>query len=145
MENIMTAYLNGQLLPTDLEVHYHVGSTFSGETDFSLRGDGTYKLWSTATQDRQLRKYAGHLNIINIHELVRLMLTVKLWEVKHTSTERGLDNPESRITITSGKESFPVVLWVSEIDEVPAFDEVQEKILVLVRQVSDNKVLEVGR
>lgn len=145
MENIIIAYLNGQLSSTDLEVHYHVGSSFSGETDFHLYGDGTYQLWSTVTQDRQRREYSGQLNTAEVHELVRTMLSVKLWEVKHISTERGLDNPEARIIITSGKESFPVVLWVSEIDEVPAFDEVQEKILTLVRRVSGGEVLEIGR
>jgi hypothetical protein len=145
MENILTRYLRGQLLPTDLKVHYHVGSAFSGETDFHLHGDGTYQLWSTVTQNRQRREYSGQLNTKDVHELVQMMLSVRLWEVKHISPERGRDNPEARITIISGGESFPVILWVSEIDEVPAFDEVQEKILMLVRLVSANEVLEVGR
>ena len=145
MENILTDYLRGQLFPTDLTINYHIGNAFSGETDLRLRGDGIYELWSTVTQDRQHRRYSGQLNVADVHELVQTIQSVRLWEVQHIFMEGGRDNPEARIVVTANEESFTVVLWVMEIEDVPAFDEVQEKILTLVRRVSDGEVLEVGR
>lgn len=145
MENSLNTYLNDQILPVALSVYYHIGNEFQGATDFHLRGDGAYQLWSTVTQDRQRRNYSGQLKITDVQELVRVMRSVQLWTVKHIFTERGRDNSEVRIVVTAGEESFTVVLWVMEIEEVPAFDKVQEEILILIRRISGGEVLEAGR
>lgn len=57
----------------------------------------------------------------------------------------GLDNPEARIEVRAGEDAFAAVLWVSEIDDVKPFDEIQEQILDLARRLSDGEVLEGGR
>jgi hypothetical protein len=97
------------------------------------------------TNDRQRREYSGEVNSADVEALIQTMLDVALWKVKHIASERGLDNAEARIEVTADGETFPVVLWATEIDDVPAFDTVQEQILALVRRVSDGEVLEVGR
>ena len=145
MEKCLDDYLSDRIPPADLAIHYHIGTAFYGETDFLLTGDGAYQLWSTVTEGRQRHEYSGQMGVSDVQEVVRTMLSVRLWEVKHVFSERGRDNPEARIVVTCGEQTFPVVLWVMEIDDVPAFDEVQEKILKLVRRVSDDEVEEPGR
>lgn len=143
MKQQLQAYLKGDL--SDLKIYYHIGNAFAGETEFNLSGDGSYELWSTVTNNRQRREYSGQVKRADVQALVLTMLDVEFWDVTHVSSERGLDNPEVRVEVTAGGKSFPVVLWATEIDDVPAFDTVQEEILALVRQVSDGEVLEVGR
>lgn len=145
MENILRSYLNGKIPPADLQIHYHIGNTFSGETDFRLRGDGAYQLSSTVTQERQRRDYSGQLDMTEVQDLARTALSGRLWEVKHFLVKRGRDNPEVLIEVKAGKESSATVLSVREVEEVPAFDKVQSEILTLVHRVSCGEVLEVGR
>lgn len=145
MEARLGDYLAGGSDPADLTITYHVGGGLSGETDLVLGGRGDYRVWSTVTADRQRHDYTGEVPVSEVQALVGEMLRVRLWEVEHVTSERGLDNPEARIEVRAGGAGFAAVLWVSEIDDVPPFDEIQEQVLALVRRVSDGAVLEVGR
>ncbi len=145
MEQALKAFLDGILDPEEFEIHYHIGGGLWGETEAHLRGTGAYRLSSTVTDGRQLRTYAGRVDTAEVRELTRVALRVRLWEAGHVADRRGRDNPDARIDVTAGAETYPVVLWVSETDEVPAFNEVQQRILDLVRRLSGGEVLEVGR
>jgi hypothetical protein len=145
MEDILTDYLNNQIAATSLKIRYHIGNQFSGETEFHIWGDGKYTLWSTVLKGRERRDYSGQLDEADLRDLVRAMLSVQLWKIKHITTERGRDNREACIDVTADEKTYSVVLWVSEIDDVPQFDKIQEQILTLIRKASQAEVLEMGR
>lgn len=145
MENTLKLYLENGLDAQDFMIHYHIGNSFSGETNFELRGDGAYALWSTVTEGRQRREYNGTTERQQVAEIAQTMLALRLWEVKHVAKERGLDNPEVRITVSAKDETFSVVLWANETAKVAAFKKVQNKILHLIHSLSNGEVLEVGR
>ena len=145
MEEALVTYLLDASADDALTIAYHVGDGFSGETDLILEGNGDYRLWSTVTQGRQRRNYSGAVPVETVQALVREIVRVRLWEVDHVVRDRGRDNPETRIDVRVGEDGFSAVLWVSEVDDVPPFDEIQQQILALARSLSDGDVLEVGR
>ena len=140
----LQGYLAGQVPPAELTILYHIGDEFSGETDFRLRGDGAYTLWSTATSGRARRDFAGQVERGAVQEVARALIDARIWDVHHVRSLPGDDDPESRIAVRKGDTQQTVALWVSEIGERPAFAEAQEAILNLIRAVSRGEVLEVG-
>jgi hypothetical protein len=145
MQSTLERYLNGEMNPPDLTITYTIGDAFSGETYLRLSGDGRYEVWSTAVQGRQRKEYAGQLEKSEVETLVQLMLDNQLWTVSHVRSKPGEDDPLSVIQVSENGRSSQVELWVSEIRQVPAFDNVQEGLLAIVKRVSDGEVLEAGR
>lgn len=144
MQDALQAYLQNRISNTAFVINYHVGSEFSGETDFVLRGDGAYQLWSTATTDRQRRTYSGSLEAEQVRQIVQLMLDERIWEVRHIRAKPGDDDPETLIAVEAEQQRFETVLWISEVRHVPAFVRVQEALLKLVGAVSNGEVRESG-
>jgi hypothetical protein len=145
MEQALRAYLSEGATRPELTIHYHIGNSFSGETELRLRGDGAYELWSTVTQGRQRKTYSGTVEVSRVEELVRKFLEVELWNVRHLGQKRAHDDPEASIGIEINGERFAVALWVSEISQSPAFSQAQQELLSLARDVSAGEVLEQGR
>ncbi len=145
MQNSLQAYLDKQIPASDFAIHYHIGDDFSGETDFQLRGDGTYELWSTVTPGRQHRTYSGQVSLAQVEQLVQELLAAEVWQTKHVRDKPGEDDPEASITIEADGQTFQVVLWVSEIRDSPPFARSQQALLTLVHTVSGGEVLEGGQ
>lgn len=145
MKEWLQAYLDGKLSPDEIELLYHIGDDFSGETDFRLRGDGDFALWSTVTAGRARRDFAGRVDPEEVKIVARALLDAQLWTVQHLRSIPGEDDPEARIAVQKGGESAVAVLWVSEVKDVAAFAEAQKVLLDLIWQVSGGEVLEVGR
>lgn len=145
MQDILKAYLAREMAGSDITFYYHIGDSFSGESDFQLRGDGSYEVWSTVTKERQRKNYSGHLDLSQVEALAQAMIAVQIWEVKHIRSKPGEDDPQAIIGVKTGQQNFQVVLWVSEISKSPPFVEVQKHILDLVHEVSNGEVLEIGQ
>jgi hypothetical protein len=145
MQSSLEGYLEKEIPGADFTLYYHIGDSFSGETDFRLGGDGSYALWSTVTEGRQRRDYTGQLATAQVEALVQDMLAAEIWKVKHVRSKPGEDDPLAIIGAKAGQQDFQVVLWVSEIRRVPSFVEVQDKILRLVHDISAGQVLETGK
>jgi hypothetical protein len=145
MHDSIEEYLDQAISTSEFAIYYHIGDSFSGETDLLLKGDGQYELWSTVTQGRQRKEYTGQLVPERVREIAKTMQTVQLWEVKHVRAKPGEDDPDAIIGVQTGTARSEVVLWVSEISQSPAFSEVQDRLLSLIHDVSDGEVLESGR
>jgi hypothetical protein len=145
MEQALRSYLDQQSARAELVIEYQIGNSFSGETELTLRGDGAYELWSTVTQGRQRKNYSGVIEVSRVEELLRKILEVELWNVRHLDEKRRQDDPGASIAVEINGEKFKVVLWVSEISRSPSFSQVQEKLLSLVNELSSGEVLENGR
>lgn len=138
-------YLDQAISASEFAVYYHIGDSFSGETEMLLNGDGQYQLWSTVTQGRQRKDYSGVVEPERVQEITRGMQDVRLWDVEHLRTKSGEDDPDAIMGIQTRSGRSEVVRWVSEISQSPAFSEVQDKLLLLIHEVSDGEVLESGR
>lgn len=145
MPDSIEKYLDQTINASDFVITYHIGDSFSGETDLILKGDGQYELWSTVTSGREHKTYSGQVDSDQVQDIARKMEEVELWKVSHLRSKPGEDDPEALIGIETGSGRWQVVLWVSEIEQSARFVEVQDKLLALVREVSDGEVLETGR
>lgn len=145
MQTVLNEYLDQEITGSEITFYYHIGDSFSGETDFRLQGDGNYKVWSTVTQGRQRKEYSGKIEFSEVAALAQKMLAVKIWEVKHIRAKPGEDDPQAVIGVLAGEQDYQVILWVSEISQSTPFEEVQRSILDIVYKVSQGEVLEVGR
>ena len=145
MQDILNAYISGQLPPADLTITYHIGDDFSGETFLELHGDGTYTLWSTSTSGRQRRDYNGQIEQTAVQELVREMIDQRIWEAKHVRSKPREDDPPVSIQVISPADRAEVSLWISEVQQVSAFASIQNSLLSLIRAMSSNEILESGR
>lgn len=145
LQERLADYLAGKVAPDKIAILYHIGDEFSGETDFRLQGDGSFTLWSTVTAGRARRDYTGQVDLEQVKNVARGLLSARVWEVRHVRSIPGDDDPEVRIAIQHGDSIAQAVLWVSELKERPAFTEAQKPLLELIHQVSRGEVLEVGR
>jgi len=85
------------------------------------------------------------IEVSRVEELLRKILAVELWNVRHLDEKRRHDDPGASIAVEIDGEKFKVVLWASEISRSPSFSQVQEKLLSLVHELSSGEVLENGR
>ena len=144
METILNDYLNNILPKNTLIIHYHIGNTLVGETNMTLYGDGTYKLWSTVTNDRQKLNFTGTLNPFEVNTIIRMIIETKIWTIKPKHPIPYPDDAEAYITITANKKEITIRLLISQIKTEPAFAKIQEAILNLVQKLSDREILETG-
>ena len=145
IESDLGKYLDGTTNRSEFVIRYHIGDDFSTETQFDLRGDGAFDLWSTATHGRQRRTFSGQLDINQVQQVVTALQETRFWEVQHIKTHPGEDDPEASIAVTAGGDSFQVTLWVSEIRHSPIFNKAQQLLLALVHEISGGQVLENGQ
>lgn len=136
MRNSLKAYLLKEIPPTDFMIHYHIGGGLMGETDLRLRGDGAYELWTTATPRRKRKNYSGQVKVYQVELVVKNMLAVKLWQVRHLYAIPALDDPEAIISVEAGEQKNQVLLWVSEIRESPPFFSMREQLEALIDDLS---------
>jgi hypothetical protein len=145
MHDTLSGYLSKNIRASDFSIHYHIGDDFSGETDFRVKGNGEYSLWSTVTEGRQRRTYKGELPPSEVEELATKLLQADLDSVKHVHPRPGEDDPEATISIAHGNKKSQATLWTSEIRECPPFAAAQKSLLALVQRVSRGEVLEAGQ
>ncbi len=144
MEDILNKYLSGKIEDYELIIKYHTGNSFLGETFFELKGDGSYKLWSTVTRKRRKREFTGNIDKKLVIELVEIILKKKIWEIKHINPNPADDDAEAIISVQEKNNVFSAVLWISEIRNVEEFKEVINVIIKIIRDISHNKILESG-
>jgi len=145
MERLLENYLGGQLSPSDFGLSYRIGDSFSGLTEFSVRGDGAYELRSTATRGRQERTYASTVSPDRVRQVAGDLRKARIWETRHVRSKPGEDDPLASMAVESGASKAGVELWVSEIKDVQPFREAQQSLLGLIREISNGEVLETGR
>jgi hypothetical protein len=124
---------------------YHIGSEFYGETDARFTANGSYHLWSTVTAGGERREFSGRCDPNDVRRLASLIEREQLWGARHLRSTRADDDALVSIEVGDGLRNGRIELWVSELGLVPAFERVQEAILELVRRLSNNAILEVGR
>lgn len=144
MKDCLNEYLEKATGVSDFLIHYHIGNSFSGETEFKLKGDGDYELWSTVTKGRQRRTYSGKVNVEQVKQVVKEFSDAEIWEVKHFRDKPGDDDPEASIEIECDGQKFKVALWVSEIRNSPQFAKAQQALLTLAHALSGGEILESG-
>ena len=144
MEKILKKYLAGQITDNELNVEFHIGNSFLGETFFELKGEGSYKLWSTVTRRRKKKEFTGTLDKKKVAELVDFILKKKIWEIKHINPNPADDDAEVIITVRETNNTCRTVLWISEIKDVEPFKEVVNKIIAIIRDISNDEILESG-
>ncbi len=145
MQNIFENYLSGKIEGVDYRINYDIGDDFRGKTSMVLWGNGKYRIESSVTQGRKTLNIKGTVADHQVIDLTQCMISKKLWEVKHIRPIPGDSEPSAKITITSGDKTHSVELWVGEIRKTPAFKEVQDLILSIIKRESNNEILEVGR
>lgn len=145
MQDALRAYVEKRPPGSDFLIRYHIGNTFSGETDFRLRGDGAYALWSTVTEGRRKRTYAGQIEEARVERLAALFLESRIWEARHLRQTPAMDDPRATIGVESGGQASEVALWASEIPDSPPFAEAQRELLALIHDLSTGEILEGGR
>jgi hypothetical protein len=127
------------------ELTYDIGSEFYGETHARLGGDGSYRLWSTVTQDRTRLDYEGLCDPDEVVAVVAAMQRHAVWQVSHVRPLQGEDDALVRIAVKDERGSDQVELWISEVGDVPEFERAQEPLLALIRTLSGGAILETGR
>ena len=145
MKDCLNEYFEKQTDVSNFVVHYHIGDSFSGETEFRLEGDGKYELWSTATKGRQRKTYTGQVEVEQVKQMVKEFLDAEVWEVRHFRDKPGDDDPEASIEVECGGQKYRVALWVSEIRKSPQFVKAQQALLTLAHTLSAGEVLESGK
>jgi hypothetical protein len=145
MQDALQAYVDKRTPGSAFLMRYHIGNTFSGETDFRLRGDGTYDLWSTVTEGRRRRTYAGRIEDARVERLAALFLESRIWEAHHLRQKPAMDDPRATIAVESGGQASEVSLWASEIPDSPPFATAQRELLALIHDLSMGEILEGGR
>jgi hypothetical protein len=144
MKNCLQSYIEKRVAASDLAIRYHVGNSFSGETELRLGGDGKYELWSTVTKGRQRKTYSGQLEVEQVEQVAKELLENEIWEIKHFPDGPVPDDPEASIEIECAGQKFKAALWVSEIRKSPRFAKAQQALLTLVHTLSDGEILESG-
>lgn len=144
MPRLLRAYLNSEIASDDFVIHYEMVAGLGGDTYFHLQGDGSYELSSTVTAGHESKSYLGQVPVFRVKEVVKKMLSTKVWQVQHDHASRWLDDPGAKITVEAGNENSFVMLWVSEIRESPPFVRVQRQFLSLIHEISKGEVLEKG-
>jgi hypothetical protein len=124
---------------------YHIGSEFYGETDARFEADGRYELWSTVTDDEERRQFSGKCDPNDVGDLISLIVREQLWDVHHVRTTQTEDDALVYLEASDGERHGRIELWVSEVTLVPPFERVQAAVLELVRKLSGNVILEIGR
>src|SRR5262245_45155261 len=99
MKDCLQAYLEKRVAAPDFAIHYQIGNSFSGETEFRLRGDGRFELWSTVTGGRQPKAYSGLVGVERIEEVAKVLLDAEVWETQHLLDVPVPDDPEASIGI----------------------------------------------
>ena len=147
MPRSLRAYLKKEITSSDFVIHYYIAGGFSGATDFRLRGDGSYDLSSRVTKGHEHKSYSGRLaaGASQVEKIVHKMLETRIWRVRHLYATPALDDVGAKIAVTAGEQNSEVMLWVSEIREIPPFVIVQRELLTLIHQVSQGEVIEYGR
>jgi hypothetical protein len=129
----------------DLEIDYAIGDAFSGRTELSVRGDGSYHASSTATAGREPVEFTGTVAPAEVEQIVSALKDARVWESEHVRSKPREDDPEAIVAVRSSATSGEVRLWVSEIARVPQFAAAQDALLAFARRVSDGAILEAGR
>lgn len=145
LETALLAFLERPESTSGFAIHYRIGDAFSGETEFHLRGDGSYELRSTATAGREQRTYEGRVDTTVVTTLARALSDARVWETVHVRSKPREDDPPAVIAVEANGVGGEVELWVSEIADSPPFRAAQEHVLRLVRELSNGEVLEEGR
>lgn len=145
MKNCLREYFEKGTEVSDFVIHYHIGNSFSGETEFRLQGGGNYELSSTVTKGRQRKTYTGQVEVEQVKQVVKELLDAEVWKVKHFRDKPGDDDPEASIEIEASGQKFKVVLWVSEIRKSPQFAKAQQELLTLTHTLSAGEILETGQ
>ena len=145
MKNCLRAYLEERMAASDFVIHYHIGNSFSGETEFMLGGDGNYELWSTVTKGRHRITYSGQVEVEQVKQVAKEFLDAEIWKTEHLREKPIPDDPEASIIIECAGQKFKVVLWVSEIRKSPQFAKAQQSLLTLVHTLSSGEILETGQ
>jgi hypothetical protein len=129
----------------DVQIDYAIGDAFSGRTELSLRGDGSYRASSTATAGREPVEFSGTVEPAEVERIVAALRDARVWESEHVRAKPREDDPEATVAVRSAAASGEVRLWVSEIGRVPQFAAAQDALLGFARRVSDGAILEQGR
>jgi hypothetical protein len=145
LEDALNAFLDTPISPSGFAIHYRIGDAFSGETELHLQGDGAYELWSTATQGRERRTYEGAVDEALVRELAGELREAKVWQAAHVRSKPREDDPLAEIVVEADQLKGKVELWVSEIADSAPFRTAQERLLGVVRELSEGEVLEAGR
>jgi hypothetical protein len=145
LKTALSAFLEQPESTSGFAIHYRIGDAFSGETEFHLRGDGSYELRSTATAGREERTYEGRVDTNVVTALARALSDAQVWEKVHVRSKPREDDPLATIGVEANGVGGEVELWASEIADSPPFRAAQEHVLGLVRELSNGEVLEEGR
>jgi hypothetical protein len=124
---------------------YDIGTPFSGQTHLSLHGDGSYSLWSTVTEGRARLEFTGTLDGAELQGLLTALSHSRFWEEPGPEKARTPDDVKARITLKTGDAEQAAAVWLSQMDEHPAFRTAQTALLTLIAKLSGNKILEKGQ
>ena len=145
MKQELNLILKNGISNSDFRIQYKKGNSFSGETDFNLDSDGTCEVWSTVTKGRLKKSFEGQLLEEEIQELLKMFLSAKLWKTKHNPSKQREDDSLASIIVFVGEKKYDNSLWVSEIRNCPNFDNPQQAILRIIKNISKGEILENGR
>lgn len=145
MPRSLNAYLKNEITGSDFAIHYYIGGGLGGKTDFRLRGDGSYQLWSTATRGRLKKSYCGQVPTCQVEQVAERMLATRVWKVRHDHASRWLDDAGAKICVFAKGQESEVMLWLSEVRESPPFTTAQNQLLSLIHDISAGEVLENGQ
>ncbi|MEY3442988.1 MAG: hypothetical protein RLZZ519_1269 [Bacteroidota bacterium] len=144
MEEILEAYLSKEFPPSKFELAYRIGDANSGLTTMKLNGKGRYKITSTVVSTGEFTKLKGRISEAQVEKLANTMVTMKLWEFKHIKPFAGNDEAIPSITVFFKNKSQKVACFSSEVRFSMPFYTAQEMILDIIRQESNNLILETG-
>jgi len=143
MKMLLDEFFDTSLSDAEARIFYHIGVDFTGETVFEVDRSGKYAMDSNVTAGRVRRQFHGLLDPITVRHLVQTMVSVRLWEARHSGGP-GDDDPEARIEVRVRDAAGAVALWVSEVRRNETFRAVQDEILAIVKEASGGEVLEAG-
>ena len=144
MQMSLEWYLSGRIEPSQFTIRYQIGNANSGETRMDLAGDGGYDMVSTVTEGFKELHFSGKVAKKEVRRLARKMIANKIWDVRHTRSHPGMDEPVPSIEVIANGKSASINCWGSELKVTPAFSEVQDYILKLIHRESGDLILESG-